>query len=80
MVQSNCTSGFGWDSQKNMVIAEDVVWESYLTSHKDAAQFRTRSFDFYNELSQIYAKDRATGKDAQIAADILEDIALEENI
>ncbi|XVF63723.1 hypothetical protein PTKIN_Ptkin09bG0108900 [Pterospermum kingtungense] len=79
MVQGNCTSGFGWDSQKNMVTAEDAVWESYLSSHKDASQFRTRSFCFYNELSQIYAKDRATGQDAQTAADILEDIALEEN-
>ncbi|XVF59148.1 hypothetical protein PTKIN_Ptkin07bG0252500 [Pterospermum kingtungense] len=80
MVQGNCTSGFGWDSQKNMVTAEDAVWESYITSHKDAAQFRTRSFCFYNELSHIYAKDRATGQDAQTAADILEDIALEENV
>ncbi|XVF41877.1 hypothetical protein PTKIN_Ptkin01aG0316000 [Pterospermum kingtungense] len=80
MVQGNCTSGFGWDSKKNMVTAEDAVWESYITSHKDAVQFRTRFFCFYNELSQIYAKDRATGQNAQTAADILEDIALEENV
>ncbi|XVF44655.1 hypothetical protein PTKIN_Ptkin02bG0141300 [Pterospermum kingtungense] len=79
MVQRNCTSGFGWDSQKNMVTAEDAVWESYIASHKDVAQFRTRSFCFYNELSLIYDKDRVTGQDAQTATDILEDITLEEN-
>ncbi|XVF16939.1 hypothetical protein REPUB_Repub10bG0074100 [Reevesia pubescens] len=47
---------------------------SLFPSHKDAAQFKTRSFSFYGELSKIYAKDRATGKDAQTAADILEEI------
>ncbi|XVF47290.1 hypothetical protein PTKIN_Ptkin03bG0098000 [Pterospermum kingtungense] len=80
MVQGNCTSGFGWDSQKNMVTAEDAVWESYISSLKNAAQFRTRSFFFYNKLSQIYAKDKATGQDTQTAVDILVDIALKENV
>ncbi|XVF64580.1 hypothetical protein PTKIN_Ptkin09bG0180200 [Pterospermum kingtungense] len=57
-----------------------MLYGNLLTSHKDVTQFRTKSFGFYNELSQIYAKDRATEKDAQIAVDILEDTALEENI
>ncbi|XVF77993.1 hypothetical protein PTKIN_Ptkin14bG0092600 [Pterospermum kingtungense] len=79
MVKGDNTSGFGWDSQRNMVTAEESVWESYLSSHKDAAPFRTRSFHFFNELSQIYAKDRATGKDAQTAADIIEEIHIAGN-
>ncbi|XVF44194.1 hypothetical protein PTKIN_Ptkin02bG0101300 [Pterospermum kingtungense] len=38
MVQGNCTSGFGWDSQKNMVTDEVDVWESYLIIYsKDRA-------------------------------------------
>ncbi|XP_017970223.1 PREDICTED: uncharacterized protein At2g29880 isoform X2 [Theobroma cacao] len=74
MVQGTHTSGFGWDDQRNMVVADDSVWEAYIQSHKEAAPFRRKSFPFFNELSIIYARDRATGKDAQTAADILEEM------
>ncbi|MFQ6636379.1 hypothetical protein Gotur_012485 [Gossypium turneri] len=43
-------------------------------SHKEADQFRHRSFPNYDQLTTIYAKDRATGKDAQIFIDIIEKI------
>ncbi|KAH1030764.1 hypothetical protein J1N35_042938 [Gossypium stocksii] len=51
---------------------------SFLYSHKEAAQFRQRSFPYYDQLTVIYAKDRATGKDAQTAADIIEEIHVED--
>ncbi|XP_040932080.1 uncharacterized protein [Gossypium hirsutum] len=47
-------------------------------SHKEAAQFKHRSFPYYDQLTAIYAKDRATGKDAQTAADIIEEIDAED--
>ncbi|MBA0677597.1 hypothetical protein Goari_018996, partial [Gossypium aridum] len=47
-------------------------------SHKEADQFKHRSFPYYDQLTVIYAKDRATGKDAQTAADIIEEINVEE--
>ncbi|XP_052480791.1 uncharacterized protein LOC128035349 [Gossypium raimondii] len=56
----------------------DLVWESYVKSHKEASQFRHRSFPYYNQLTAIYARDRATGKDAQTAADVLEEIHAED--
>ncbi|PPD82407.1 hypothetical protein GOBAR_DD20665 [Gossypium barbadense] len=74
-VQSN--SGFGWDEHRQLVVAEDAVWDSYLKSHKEAAQFRHRSFPYYDQLTTIYARDRATGKDAQTTADVLEEINVE---
>ena len=46
----------------------------FFQSHKDAAQFRSRSFNFYEQLCQIYAKDQASRRDAQMTADILEEI------
>ncbi|MBA0664385.1 hypothetical protein Goklo_004404 [Gossypium klotzschianum] len=50
-----------------MIVAKDV-------SHKLAGQFRHRSFPYYDQLTSIYAKDRAIGKNAQTAVDIVEEI------
>ncbi|MFQ6623413.1 hypothetical protein Gotur_003831, partial [Gossypium turneri] len=47
-------------------------------SHKEAGQFKHRSFPYYDQLTVIYAKDRATGKDAQTAAGIIEEINVED--
>ncbi|MBA0767222.1 hypothetical protein Gotri_016139 [Gossypium trilobum] len=41
-------------------------------SHKAVGQFRHHSFSYCDQLTSIYAKDRAIGKDAQTAADIVE--------
>nr|GMC80059.1 uncharacterized protein At2g29880-like isoform X2 [Ipomoea batatas] len=49
-------SGFGWDEERKMVTAEDYVWDSYINTYKQAAQFRRKSFPFYHEFSSIYAK------------------------
>ncbi|MBA0752268.1 hypothetical protein Gogos_001119 [Gossypium gossypioides] len=47
-------------------------------SHKAAGQFRHHSFSYYDQLTSIYAKDRATKKYAQIAVDIVEEIDVED--
>ncbi|PPD85044.1 hypothetical protein GOBAR_DD18033 [Gossypium barbadense] len=59
MLNGQNNSGFGWDELRQLVVAEDAVWNSYLNSHKEAA---------------IYVRDRATGKDAETAADVIEEI------
>ncbi|PPD89508.1 hypothetical protein GOBAR_DD13573 [Gossypium barbadense] len=66
MLSGKNNSGFGWDEHKQLVVVEDAVWNSYINSHKEAGQFKHRSFPYYDQLTVIYAKDRATGKDAQI--------------
>ncbi|KAG8481647.1 hypothetical protein CXB51_026500 [Gossypium anomalum] len=71
MLSGKKNSGFGWDEHKQLVVVEDA-------SYKEAAQFRHRSFPYYEQLTAIYAKDQATGKDAQIAADIIEEINAED--
>ncbi|PPD93548.1 hypothetical protein GOBAR_DD09499 [Gossypium barbadense] len=78
MLNGQNNSGFGWDEHRQLVVAEDAVWESYVKSHKEASLFRHRSFPYYNQLTAIYARDRATRKDAQIAADVLEEIHAED--
>ncbi|MFQ6623411.1 hypothetical protein Gotur_003831, partial [Gossypium turneri] len=78
MLNGKNNSDFGWDEHRQLVIAEDVVWNSYIKSHKEAGQFKHRSFPYYDQLTVIYAKDRATGKDAQTAAGIIEEINVED--
>ncbi|MBA0668445.1 hypothetical protein Goklo_001361 [Gossypium klotzschianum] len=64
-------SSFGWDEHRQMVVAKDAI-------HKEAGQCRHCSFPYYDQLTSIYAKDRATGKYAQTAADIVEKIDAED--
>ncbi|KAG6510299.1 hypothetical protein ZIOFF_028308 [Zingiber officinale] len=61
------SSGFGWDSEKKIVTAEN-------STHGDAEQFRYKSLTYYEELSIIFGGDRASGKDAQVPADIVEEL------
>ncbi|KAL1078278.1 hypothetical protein V6Z11_D10G149800 [Gossypium hirsutum] len=77
MLNGQNNSDFGWDEHRQLVVAEDAVWDSYLKSHKEAAQFRHCTFPYYDQLTTIYSRDRATRKDAQIAAGVLEEINAE---
>ncbi|MFQ6643272.1 hypothetical protein Gotur_018240 [Gossypium turneri] len=55
MLNGKNNSGFGWDEHRQLVVAEDA-------SYKEASQFKHRSFPYYDQLTTIYAKDRAIGK------------------
>ncbi|MFQ6661092.1 hypothetical protein Gotur_029370 [Gossypium turneri] len=57
MLSEKNNSSFGWDEHKQLIVAKDV-------SHKEASQFKHCSFPYYDQLTAIYAKDRATRKDA----------------
>ncbi|MFQ6656336.1 hypothetical protein Gotur_026490 [Gossypium turneri] len=71
IVYGQNNSGSGWDEHRQLVVAEDV-------SHKEAGQFRHRSFPYYDQLTAIYIRDRATGKDAQTATDVIEEINVQD--
>ncbi|MBA0561063.1 hypothetical protein Golob_017918, partial [Gossypium lobatum] len=53
-------------------------WAIVYDSHKEAGQFKHCSFPYYDQLTAIYTKDRVIGKDAQTAADIVEEIDVED--
>ncbi|MBA0871652.1 hypothetical protein Goshw_028714 [Gossypium schwendimanii] len=65
---------------RQMVVAEDAVWNSYISSHKAIDQLSHHSFPYYDQLTSIYAKDRAIGKDAQTTTDIVEEIDVEDTV
>ncbi|TYJ21211.1 hypothetical protein E1A91_A08G049800v1 [Gossypium mustelinum] len=45
--------GFAWDDDRQMVIADDSVWQEYIKGHKDARQFMTRPMPYYKYLCLI---------------------------
>ncbi|KAH1032991.1 hypothetical protein J1N35_045165 [Gossypium stocksii] len=57
MLSGKDNNNVGWDEHRKMVVAEDVMWNSYISSHKVDGQFRYRSFLYYDQLTSIYAKD-----------------------
>ncbi|KAH1056884.1 hypothetical protein J1N35_034949 [Gossypium stocksii] len=78
MLSGKNNSDFGWDEHRQLVVAEDAMWDSHINSHKEAAQFKHRSFPYYDQLTAIYVKDRVTGKDAQTVVNIIEEIDVED--
>ncbi|KAE8701999.1 two-component response regulator ARR2-like [Hibiscus syriacus] len=45
--------GFAWDYERQMVTADDSVWQDYIKGHKDARQFMTRPVPYYKDLCSI---------------------------
>ncbi|XP_059625295.1 uncharacterized protein LOC132268471 [Cornus florida] len=78
MLHGPNTSGFGYDNLNHCVVAEKSVWDAYLQSHKNAAKFKDKPFPYYKDLCTIFGKDRATGNDAETAADVMEKLDKEQ--
>ncbi|KAF4364516.1 hypothetical protein G4B88_012098 [Cannabis sativa] len=45
--------GFVWDETRQMVTADDCVWQDYIKDHTDARQFMTRPVPYYKDLCVI---------------------------
>ncbi|GKE12732.1 Myb/SANT-like domain-containing protein, partial [Tanacetum coccineum] len=60
-------SGFSWDPITKLMNAEDEVWEALIKEKPEAAKLRTKPIRHYNEMLELFAKDRATGEGAVTA-------------
>ncbi|XP_017225252.1 uncharacterized protein At2g29880-like [Daucus carota subsp. sativus] len=72
------TSGFGWNSENQLVTASRDVWAEYAKSHVGVLKWRSTPFPFFDDLAIIFGKDRATGHNAESAMEAEENINLEE--
>ncbi|KAF7822206.1 protein ALP1-like [Senna tora] len=70
MVYGTNTSGFRWDEDRQMVVADRDVWDAYIKSHSDASRFRYKPFPHLIDLTKVWGKDRATEGDARDAEEI----------
>ncbi|XP_038682704.1 L10-interacting MYB domain-containing protein isoform X2 [Tripterygium wilfordii] len=67
--------GFIWDERRQMVTAENNVWDEYIKLHPDARSFRIKTIPYYNDLCLIYGKKTAEGKgdtEPQMSEDLVE--------
>ncbi|KAJ6402955.1 hypothetical protein OIU84_014962 [Salix udensis] len=55
-------AGFGWDESRQMVVADDKVWDSYIAVKCEARPFRRKSFPLYKQMSIIFEGERVAGK------------------
>ncbi|KAK1678571.1 hypothetical protein QYE76_039419 [Lolium multiflorum] len=55
-------SGFGWDSEKNMVeVDSDEVWSRYVEANKEAGCYRNKVVMNWQAIQTIYSRDHVTG-------------------
>ncbi|KAB2097517.1 hypothetical protein E1A91_A01G180100v1 [Gossypium mustelinum] len=55
-------NGFGWDETRQMVVADDKVWDNYIAVRSEARPFRRKSFPLYKQMSIIFEGERTTCK------------------
>ncbi|KAF8401398.1 hypothetical protein HHK36_012336 [Tetracentron sinense] len=71
-------SGFSWDETRQMVIADDIVWDDYIKAHPDVRSYRTKILPYFNDMCVIYGNATADGRNNCSSHDVdLDDDSLE---
>ncbi|XP_076938483.1 uncharacterized protein LOC143606685 [Bidens hawaiensis] len=60
-------SGFLWNSTTQLIEAEDEVWGRLIESKPKAEALKTKKVSNFNEMLELFAKDRASGAQAEPA-------------
>ncbi|KAK7344225.1 hypothetical protein VNO77_13589 [Canavalia gladiata] len=55
-------NGFSWDETRQMVVASDHIWDSYLKVYPHAQAYRSKALVNIKDLCLIYAHKRADGR------------------
>ncbi|XP_038700570.1 L10-interacting MYB domain-containing protein [Tripterygium wilfordii] len=62
--------GFSWDETREMVVADDSVWNAYIQAHPDARSYRTKPVLNFNDLRVIYEYTTADGRYSRSSHDV----------
>ncbi|BFG17670.1 hypothetical protein CerSpe_039440 [Prunus speciosa] len=52
-------SGFSWDNSRNMVMADDELWEKYTTAHPEAETIRNKECPIFKQLCTLFSESKA---------------------
>lgn len=63
-------NGFSWDEARQMVVADDYVWDAYIKTHPDARPYKTKAVPNFNDLCLIYGYTTADGRYSRSSHDI----------
>ncbi|GMP33927.1 hypothetical protein CsSME_00007028 [Camellia sinensis var. sinensis] len=63
-------SGFSWDESRQMLVADDYVWDAYLKVHPDAWPYKTKTVLNFNDLCLIYGYTSADGRYSRSSHDV----------
>uniref|UniRef100_A0A9I9EJ50 Retrotransposon protein n=1 Tax=Cucumis melo TaxID=3656 RepID=A0A9I9EJ50_CUCME len=63
-------SGFGWNDEEKCIIAEKELFDNWVRSHPAAKGLLNKPFPYYDELTYVFGRDRATGRFAETFADV----------
>ncbi|XP_059659590.1 L10-interacting MYB domain-containing protein isoform X2 [Cornus florida] len=55
--------GFVWNEARQMVTADDCVWQDYIKTHTDARQYMTRPVPYFKDLGVICRELSGNGRD-----------------
>ncbi|KAL4032952.1 hypothetical protein IC575_006035 [Cucumis melo] len=63
-------SGFGWNDEEKCIVAEKELFDNWVRSHPATKGLLNKSFPYYDELTYVFGRDRATGRFAETFADV----------
>ncbi|MCL7030671.1 hypothetical protein MKW94_006273 [Papaver nudicaule] len=55
-------NGFTWDETRQMVTADDNIWDAYIKAHPDARSYRIRIVPHYEDLRLIFGTVTGNGR------------------
>ncbi|XP_076906229.1 uncharacterized protein LOC143562255 [Bidens hawaiensis] len=54
--------GFSWDDERELVAAEDHIWDAYIEAHPDSRSYRVKTVPNYHKLCIIFGQNSPEGR------------------